>query len=302
MGARSFLASVAVVIGLACPAPLLVAQQPSREQDEQAIRQTAKDYLAAVARGDASALAEFWTADGDLVDEFGRTLPARELIASVAKAAGAAGRTEVELKDTKIRFLTADVAIEDGGSAVVSQGSPAASVSGRFLAVWVRQEGKWRLATLREERAEPVSIADRLETLDGLAGDWSGAAGDTVLEVAARWNAERTYLLREMVTLRDGKAVFSGSQRIGWDPQSGVIKSWVFDSNGGRGEGVWTRSGDGWIVHATHVLPDGEQAVSSSSYTPTGKDQLVWKSTVTLPGGRTMPEIVVQLQRKADSP
>jgi hypothetical protein len=141
-----------------------------------------------------------------------------------------------------------------------------------------------------------------LAALDELAGEWTGVAGDTVFEVSARWNAARTYLIREMATLRNGQTIFSGSQRIGWDPLSGTIKSWVFDSGGGRGEGTWTPSGAGWSVHATHILPDGEQTTSSSTYTPEGANKLVWKSVVTLPGGRTLPESVIELERKADRP
>lgn len=298
---RTILAIAALVS--ASSASLLKAQDAaSRQQDEQAIRQTASDYLAAVARGDAKALAEFWTADGDMVDESGRSIPARQLIARATQAEGAAAGSEVTLKDTTIRFLTADVAIEDGTSEVAGPAPKSASVAGRFMALWVKQDGKWRLASLREARADTTPLPARLETLDGLAGQWSGLSGDTVFEVSAHWNAARTYLIREMATLRDGKTIFSGSQRIGWDPLSGTIKSWVFDSSGGRGEGTWTQSGDGWIVHATHILPDGEQTISSSTYTPDGENKLIWKSIVTLPGGRTLAENVIELERKAASP
>lgn len=295
---RTILATAAVLTA----GTLVEAQDAAHLQDEQAIRQAAGDYLAAVARGDAKALAEFWTADGDMVDETGRAVSARQLIAQATQAESAAARPVVTLKDTKIRFVTADVAIEDGTSEVAAPGAKGAAVAGRFMAVWVKQDGKWRLASLREERAEAPTPAARLEELDGLVGKWSAMSGDTVFEVSAHWNEARTYLVREMTSLRDGKTIFSGSQRIGWDPLSGTIKSWVFDSSGGRGEGTWTQSGDDWIVHATHILPDGEQTTSSSTYTPEGENKLIWKSTVTLPGGRTLPETVIELERKAASP
>lgn len=298
---RTILAVAALVS--AANASLLTAQDAAaRQQDEQAIRQTASDYLAAVARGDAKALAEFWAADGDMVDESGHSISARQLIAQATQAEGAAAGPEVTLTDTKIRFLTADVAIEDGTSEVARPGAKGSAVAGRFMAVWVKLDGKWRLASLREARAQAAPVAARLAALDGLAGQWSGISGDTVFEVSAHWNAAHTYLVREMATLRDGKTIFSGSQRIGWDPLSGTIKSWVFDSGGGRGEGTWTQSGDGWTVHSTHILPDGDQTTSNSTYSLDGENKLIWKSTVTLPGGRTLPESVIELERKAASP
>ena len=61
---RSLLCSCLMVLAIA-----IVAQAEDttpRKQDEQAIRATAKAYQAALAKGDAKALAEFWTKDGCL--------------------------------------------------------------------------------------------------------------------------------------------------------------------------------------------------------------------------------------------
>lgn len=32
-----------------------------------------------------------------------------------------------------------------------------------------------------------------------------------------------------------------GTQVIGWDPAAGTIRSWMFDSDGGFGEGTWSK-------------------------------------------------------------
>ena len=50
------------------------------------------------------------------------------------------------------------------------------------------------------------------------------------------------------------------TQRIGWDPLTKQIKSWVFDSEGGYGDGLWTRKGNQWVIKSTGVLPDGRIA------------------------------------------
>ena len=50
-----------------------------------------------------------------------------------------------------IRFLTADVALEDGTSEVVWRATQHAPPDrGHYHAVWVREDGRWRLASLCE--------------------------------------------------------------------------------------------------------------------------------------------------------
>ncbi len=50
------------------------ADEASRAEDEQAIRAVAKEYLSALARGDAQAVAACWTADGEFIDAEGNGL------------------------------------------------------------------------------------------------------------------------------------------------------------------------------------------------------------------------------------
>ena len=58
-----------------------------------------------------------------------------------------------------------------------------------------------------------------------------------------------------------------GSQRIGWDPSAKRLRSWVFDSEGGFGEGVWSKSGNQWIAKMTGVTSDGKTASSTNVIT-----------------------------------
>ena len=47
------------------------------------------------------------------------------------------------------------------------------------------------------------------------------------------------------------------NQRIGWDPLARQIRSWEFDSEGGFGEGKWSRDGERWVIKHTGVRPEG---------------------------------------------
>ena len=192
------------------------------------------------------------------------------------------------------------VAIEDAASEVIHPAAEALPPShGRFTAMWVRQGGKWRLASLREARIEPPTTAAQLPDLDWMAGEWAAQNEQTTVEVSAAWNSTRTFLLREMRVLSQGRVAFSVVQRIGWDPLARRIKSWNFDSDGGYGDGIWTKAGNSWIVQATGVRRDGGQTSSTNVYTFDGKDGFTWKSTVARTNGDTPPELNVEFVRKS---
>ena len=99
-----------------------------------------------------------------------------------------------------------------------------------------------------------------------------------------------------------GRDAMNVSQRIGWDPITKSIHSWVFDSEGGYGESVWTRDGDGWIIKATGVRPDGTTASATNSLTPAGHDGYVWRSTDRIAGDERQPPTEVKVVRKPPQP
>jgi hypothetical protein len=232
-----------------------------------------------------------------MVDEAGHVITAAEAMAN----APASGDNEavpqgrpVELSNTRIRFLTNDVALEDGTNRLAGAAGP----DGRFTAIWVKQQGKWRLASLREARIAMPAISERLSDLDWLEGNWQGMTPDGVVDIAAAWNPTHTFLLRDVKLVREGQVVFHGTQRIGWDPLTRSIRSWVFDTDGGHGDGVWSKSGDSWVVEATGVLGDGRQTRSTTVYEPRDKDSFLWKTTAARTDGQPVPDRSIEMVRK----
>ena len=92
------------------------------------------------------------------------------------------------------------------------------------------------------------------------------------------------------------------SQRIGWDPVANCIRSWVFDSEGGFGQSVWTRDGDTWIIKATGVRPDGKTGSATNLLVRAGKDAYVWRSTDRIVGDEVRAPIEVKVVRKPPQP
>ena len=89
---------------------------------------------------------------------------------------------------------------------------------------------------------------------------------------------------------------------IGWDPVARRIRAWLFDSDGGYGESIWTQVGDHWQLTATGVRPDGTRSSSLNLLTPTGKDSYTWQSTNRVVGSQKLPPIEVKVVRKPPEP
>lgn len=277
---------------LVCSLLVLAALHACRAADDaesaQAIRHASRQYLDALARGDAEAAAAFWTPMGDLIDSQGRSSKGRELARKIQPLRSRDAVTGPTLEIDSLRFVHPDVAMEDGTTQWLA-GPNGESALVRFSAVWVRSNGNWLLDSVRESALHPNSHAARLQALSWLVGDWVSSGDGPAIEMTCRWTLERNFLLREIRTQSPDEPL-SISQRIGWDPASGQIKSWTFDSHGGHGTGVWSQNEGRWVVDATGVLPDGRQATSRNLYALEGRDSLSWESVESTIAGAPGPQ------------
>jgi hypothetical protein len=69
-----------------------------------------------------------------------------------------------------------------------------------------------------------------------------------------------------------------GYQIIGWDPLEKKFRSWVYDSDGGFGTGLWSKKGDGWQVAMNYVLSDGSKATAVNIYDKISSDSYNFSS------------------------
>lgn len=271
-----------------------------QNSDHQAIRAAAKDYLAAKRRGDFESLGKMWTPEGDYQDASGNVIKAQDLIRQQASTATPQPTPEnTPPQESSLRLVTADVAIEDG-TADLGLAADGSHVIGRFTAVWVKRDGRWLLDSLREATTATPTTNDHLRELEWLIGEWTGKTDDTVMLVSSHWSEGGNYIVREFLVRAEGPSVISGSERIGWDPVAGKIKSWMFDSNGGSGEGHWTREGEGWIVGSTEVMPDGQKSSASTLFTPTGEGRFLWEVKSAKVGDVNLPTKRVEFRRATE--
>lgn len=263
--------------------------------DVAAIRAAASAYREALAKGDAAAVKAAWVADGDIVDGWGNRLQPDDLTASDAEPTGAGRpRPEFRSSETELRFITADVAVEDGTVDVVLPGMQT-SIEGWFSALWVRSGGSWKLAGLRESERPVAADADMLTDLDWMVGEWTLAveeaaapngaaapASQPATTMRVRWDASRAFLVRDIRTPAaeadsDAASGLEVHQRIGWDPVVRRIRSWSFATDGSRSEATWFRDGDSWVAVQTGIMPDGRQDSVVNIYSHDGRDRCVWR-------------------------
>lgn len=299
------LAALMVATGCCWSAVAAADLPPARAADEAAIRAAAQAYVEALDKGDAEKLLALWLPEGDIIDAAGNVMSGRDAVSLAKQVADDGGRPKVRLAETSLRFLTSDVAIEDGTVEVTP--SSGGLLQGRFSATWVKHEGVWKLAALREARGAEPTATEALADLDWMVGDWVVAhadngipkAGEPAIEVSARWNESKTYLTRVMtITHSKDAPPLRITQRIGWDPLSKSIHSWAFGSDGSHGEADWSRDGRSWVAQARAVLPDGSQSTSLNIYSHDGKDRCAWRSLPTHVGAEHVPPVNMTMVRK----
>ncbi len=273
-----------------------VAQQPAAASPEQqALIQGVDAFAKAYSAGNVEALTGMFVDDCEIVDPDGDTTRGKAAVAEMyAGAFQESPGLKVEPKVESVRFLTPDVARVEGQSKLSSATSDASDFT-RFSVLLVRQNSGWRIAEIREYStpAEEVKPQDRLKELEWMIGDWVDESDNNKVQSHIRWADNQSFLIRTYTIEIQGEKPASGTMFIGWDPQSGQIKSWLFDSSGGHGEGLWTRTGDKeWVVKAQGVLHDGRPNSATQIHTILNKDSVKTSSIDRIIGGQVAPDVL----------
>ena len=266
-----------------------VAASAGRSADEAAIRAADNGFIAEYNKADVKALVARFSDDAEIVEDTGEAYQGRAAIEKSLTEMFAANKgARLAMEIGSIRFLTADVAKEEGRSIVTpALGAP---VSRLYTALLVKRDGHWLLASVREEPDPAMRPHDRLKDLEWMVGDWLDEGSDSEVRVNCRWSDDGNFLMRSFTVHHEGKPVMTVSQRVGWDPLAKQFRSWEFDSEGGYGEGRWNRDGDRWVVKHTGVRPEGTTASSTNVMTVVRPDLVQWASTDRVLGNESVTE------------
>lgn len=270
--------------------------------DEAAIRANVAEFVRAYNAKDAKATAGLFDPHGQVLTEEGETVEGRSAIeAAFAESFADSPDATIEVIVDSIRFIGADLAIEVGSTRETAAPGQTPEY-GRYTVLHVKRDGKWSMAMARDTEGEPPTSHERLRPLAWLVGEWIDDGGSTVVHTSCRWSDDKNFLLQEFKVQLAGKDAMRVSQRIGWDPLAKRIRSWVFDTEGGFGEGVWASDGRTWIIKSTGVRPDGTPASSTSIIVPAGKDGYVWRVSDRVAGDEFLTPLEVRIVRKPPTP
>ncbi len=260
---------------------------------ENSVRETLAAYIDAYNLKDAAKLVEFFTPDGTLIDSENVATRGRDAIAQEFSE-GFEERSSYTLqgKIDRVRLITSDVAQAEGMSRLLSPKE--ATIANQFVALLARQGDAWKIVEIRDYPAPADSVTpyERLKELEWMVGDWIDESEDVQVSSTARWGQGKGFLVRDYSVQVKGEPATSGLMIIAWDPQTQQIKSWIFNADGSRGEGSWTRATDNqWVVKAHGSTGDGRPTSATQVITLVNKDAVKTSSTDRIIGGEIARDI-----------
>jgi len=282
-----------------------LAAVPAMAQDNAEtapIRAADEQFVKAFNAGKADEIAAMFLAKGELIDEEGNVHQGQVAIKDLltkffAKFPGVKLTVEVE----SIRVL-GPVAIEEGTRYTTTKdGADQSQV--RYIAVRTKVGNAWPIVSLQDMSDDPEPTPnDHLQVLAWLVGDWANESPDAAVKISYRWSEDKNFLLGDFNITRGGSVVMKSTQRIGWDPLAGKVRSWMFDSDGGYADGNWTQVDDAWVIKSSAVMPDGQTGSATVTMKPKDKNSFTMKGTERIVGDGREDDFEVTVVRPAPAP
>lgn len=266
--------------------------QQNEEAEEKAIRNVVQSYQEAYNQQDAAKLTAQWASDAIYSNPVtGESAEGREAIEKLFRekfADGKKRRLEIEIKS--IEFPNADEAIETGVMKVAVDDQPAQKMA--YQAVYGRKNGKWLVKAINEiELQNPSTNFEQLKDLAWLVGKWEDSDDNVDILFDNQWDKYKNFIIQNFKMKIYGQDDIEGKQIIAWDPVKDVIRSWVFDSDGGFGEGTWKKADKSWYATMHFTLGDGRVASSINIYTPVDDNSYTFASVEREVDGEILPDM-----------
>ena len=258
------------------------AIKPVWSEAQQPIAESVAAYTAAFNKGDVAGLKEFFADDARLVTVDGAVLQGRDAVLALF-AEGIQGNPGLKIvSDVRaIRLVGETAAIESGFSSTTTDTDKTPKTVAYYV-VHVKRDGRWKMFDIMEtEPAKDVAETphvEKLAALEGLVGEWVEETETATVRHVVRWSPSHRYLLIDYVAATgDARPVVVSSQRVGWDPRSKSIRSWLFEEDGGHGTATWTpEAGDRvWKIKGEAVLADGRVVSGTTLFDGSAKDKIV---------------------------
>src|SRR5262245_15399393 len=242
--------------------------------DREAIMKGARTFADAFNRGNAKSIAAMWTDNGESREAGGRTFVGRAAIENAYAAffkANPGATLEVLVKS--VRSPAKDLAIEEG-LLRQSRGPKDLPATIAYVAVHAREGSGWKIALASEG---PVG-QDRLEDLEWLIGEWTTKVKEDAVKLSLVRDPKKSVITGTFTRTPSGKDPMSGSIRVAVDPETGQIRSWSFEDDGGHSQSLWVCDGKSWILDTRGVLADGTGTAERIVLQRVGPDAITWRA------------------------
>lgn len=229
-------------------------------------------------------MARLWTEEGEFVPQDGPAIRGRAALErAYRKFFQANAPIKAEGKISGLHFLSRDSAVIEG-TTQVWKGTAVQPIMSTWNMLAVREDGQWRVATLSEKS----DTSGALQDLNWLIGTWSAKSPFAEIQTTYTWDAGRHFILVKF-TVKEKDRTTNGSERIGEDPCTGTVRSWIFGNDGGFGHAEWDWDGKRWTQEAQAVQSDGSELTSVNLLTPVSRDLFIWQAVERTLDGEPIP-------------
>lgn len=264
----------------------------------ESVRKGTEKAATAFNAGKVDDLAAMFLPEGEFIDEDGVIYQGQQEIKGLFSAFFEKFPDSKLAVDVESIRLTGPVVTEEGTRTITTKDGATRSQF-RYIAILGKSDSGWKIASFREFSDDPVPTPhDYLQPLAGLVGDWVNEGADSKVAISYRWSEDQNFLLCEFQMTSPGAPATKSSQRIGWDPQAGIIRSWLFDADGGFTNGQWTVVEDGIVIKSSSVNPDGSTASATMTIAAIDNDHFSIAGTERLVGDRREPNFEIKVTRR----
>jgi uncharacterized protein (TIGR02246 family) len=227
----------------------------------------------------------------------------RVITAASGTVKAAASEDTASRQETTAAASQSVAASESPATEVVAAYTKPVEARVRYVCVWTKPEDKWMVASVREFAADPPPTPhELLQPLAWLVGDWVSEGGDSVVRISYRWSDDGNFLLGDYKVTANGQTSMDSVQRVGWDPLRQQVRSWLFDSDGGYGDGEWMAFEDGYLIRSSAVMPDGSVGSANIEARKLSDAQFVLKGTNRIVAGEPVEDFEITVSKQPPQP
>jgi uncharacterized protein (TIGR02246 family) len=268
------------------PTPKIEGAKVDRSTDQLQLQSALKDYGKAIRQADIKAIADAWTEEAEYTTSDGVTFPGRTEIQKLYAGFFEKNPKPIfEFKLDAIKFLSKDSATVDGTLKLVAAAKEE-PINNAIHLLAVREEGRWRFASVSEESIEETTLAD----LSWLIGTWTTKRDGIESSVTYEYDLNQT-IIRGRYTVKSEEKTTSGMQILFLDKAANEIQSQGFDGMGGVSSSVWTKDDNRWVIQAQGSGADGTQQAGTNILVKLNEDQFTWQTVERSQDGEALPDL-----------